>query len=67
MAMWWSFYLFSVAGAGWLNVTIAGTLTLTLLFQGSTRMTERISRDKYPAYGEYQRTTSRLIPWLPRG
>ncbi len=67
MGIWWSFYLFSVAGAGWLNATIGGVVALTLLFQGSTRMTEEVSRSKYPSYTEYQRTTSRLIPWLPRG
>jgi steroid 5-alpha reductase family enzyme len=66
ISMWWSFYLFSVAGAGWLNATIGGVIVLTLLFQGSTQMTERISIGKYPAYSEYQRTTSRLIPWFPR-
>jgi steroid 5-alpha reductase family enzyme len=67
MAMWWSFYLFSVAGAGWLNPTIAGVIVLTLLFQGSTQMTEKITSGKYPSYAGYQRTTSRLIPWFPRG
>jgi steroid 5-alpha reductase family enzyme len=67
MGVWWSFYLFSVAGAGWLNATICGVVALTLLFQGSTRMTEEISRSKYQSYSEYQRTTSRLIPWSPRG
>ena len=67
LAMWWSFYLFSVAGAGWLNPSLAGVVVLTLLFQGSTRMTEEVSRGKYPSYTDYQRTTSRLIPWLPRG
>jgi steroid 5-alpha reductase family enzyme len=67
MGMWWSFYLFSVAGAGWLNATIGGVVALTLLFQGSTRMTEEVSLSKYPTYSEYQRTTSRIIPWLPRG
>jgi steroid 5-alpha reductase family enzyme len=66
-AMWWSYYVFSVAaGAGWLNWTIAGAATLTLLFQGSTGLTERISARKYAAYAEYQRTTSRLMPWFPR-
>ena len=65
--MWWSYYLFSVAaGAGWLNWTILGAGVLTLLFQGSTTLTERISVRKYPAYAEYQKTTSRLIPWFPR-
>src|SRR5205814_4068263 len=35
IGMWWSLYLFSVAGAGWLNTTIGGAVALTLLFQGS--------------------------------
>jgi steroid 5-alpha reductase family enzyme len=66
-AMWWAYYLFSVAaGAGWLNWTITGAVLLTLLFQGSTGLTEKISARKYPDYAEYQRTTSRLIPWFPR-
>jgi steroid 5-alpha reductase family enzyme len=66
-AMWWTYYLFSVAaGAGWLNWTILGTVLLTLLFQGSTGLTEQISLRKYPTYAEYQKTTSRLIPWFPR-
>ncbi|HEY2517795.1 MAG TPA: DUF1295 domain-containing protein [Polyangiaceae bacterium] len=65
-AMWWMVYLFSVAaGAGRLNVTIAGATLLTLLFQGSTAFTERLSLEKYPAYATYQRSTSRLLPWPP--
>jgi len=66
MGMWWAYYLFSVAASGvWLNWTVAGTALLTLLFQGSTTMTEVITARKYPAYTEYQRTTSRLLPWFP--
>ena len=66
-AIWWMLYLFSVAaGAGWLNVTIAGATLLTLLFQGSTTFTERLSLEKYPAYATYQQSTSRLLPWPPR-
>ena len=64
--MWWMLYLFSVAaGAGWLNATIAGAVLLSLLFQGSTTFTERLSLEKYPAYAGYQQRTSRLLP-LPR-
>lgn len=66
-AMWWTYYVFSIAaGAGLLNWSIAGALVLTLLFQGSTGLTEKISARKYPAYVEYQRSTSRLIPWFPK-
>lgn len=66
-AMWWTYYVFSIAaGAGWLNWTVTGAALLTLLFQGSTWLTEKISLRKYPAYAEYQRKTSRLMPWFPR-
>jgi steroid 5-alpha reductase family enzyme len=66
-AIWWSYYLFSVAaGAGWFNWTVAGAVLLTLLFQGSTGLTEKISARKYPEYVQYQGTTSRLMPWFPK-
>jgi steroid 5-alpha reductase family enzyme len=65
--MWWSFYLFAVAASGrWLHWSIAGAAILTLLFQGSTTLTERITLRKYPSYAEYRRRTSRLLPWPPR-
>jgi steroid 5-alpha reductase family enzyme len=64
VTIWWAFYLFSVAATGeWLNVSIIGPIALTALFHGSTNFTESISVSKYPRYAEYQRTTSRLIPW----
>jgi steroid 5-alpha reductase family enzyme len=64
--MWWTYYVFSIAaGAGWLNWTIMGAVLLTLLFQASTGLTEKLSARKYPAYADYQRTTSRLMPWFP--
>jgi steroid 5-alpha reductase family enzyme len=37
-----------------------------VLFIGSTVFTESISAAKYPAYAEYQRTTSMLVPLPPR-
>lgn len=65
-AIWWSFYLFSVAASGeWLNLTLAGPLLLSALFQGSTSFTEEITLSRYPSYAEYQKTTSRLMPWFP--
>ena len=64
-AMWWTYYVFSIAaGAGWLNWTVTGTVLLTLLFQGSTGLTEQMSLQKYPAYADYQRATSRVMPWF---
>lgn len=64
---WWTVYLFSVsAGAGWLNASGIGALLLTLLFLGSIVLTESISAGKYPAYADYRRGTSVLVPWPPR-
>jgi steroid 5-alpha reductase family enzyme len=69
-AQWWTFYaLGAVAvvadGGSWLNGTVVGAALLTLLFIGSTLFTESITSSKYPAYAEYQRSTSMLVP-LPR-
>jgi steroid 5-alpha reductase family enzyme len=73
-AQWWVFYaLGAVAAAasglgvwgGIVNWTIVGAALLSLLFIGSTVFTESISAAKYPAYGDYQRRTSMLVP-LPR-
>jgi steroid 5-alpha reductase family enzyme len=66
-AQWWVFYGFAVAATGaWLHWTIAGAALLTLLFIGSTRFTESISRSKYPDYDAYRARTSAIIPWFPR-
>ncbi|MFE7844137.1 DUF1295 domain-containing protein [Microbacterium sp. NPDC057407] len=69
-AQWWTFYAIgavaaALTGGGWLNWTIIGPALLTALFIGSTIFTESISASKYPAYAEYQRSTSMLVP-LPR-
>lgn len=49
--LWWSMYLFSVGATGeWANWTAAGPAALTLLFQASTALTERITADKYPRW-----------------
>lgn len=73
-AQWWAFYAIGAVAAvtaglgvwgGVINPTIIGAVLLTLLFIGSTIFTESISAGKYPAYANYQRATSMLIP-LPR-
>lgn len=67
LSQWWVFYGFAVAASGtWLHPTIAGTVLLTLLFDGSTRFTESITASKYATYADYQARVSRLIPRPPR-
>ncbi|GAA5207279.1 DUF1295 domain-containing protein [Microbacterium kyungheense] len=66
-AQWWAFYAIGAValvtdGGSWLNWTIVGAALLTVLFIGSTVFTESISSAKYPAYREYQRSTSMLVP-----
>ncbi|GAA2947209.1 DUF1295 domain-containing protein [Microbacterium luteolum] len=74
-AQWWAFYAVGATAAmaggagilgGALNPTIVGPALLTVLFIGSTIFTESITASKYPAYAEYRRTTSMLVPWPPR-
>lgn len=73
-AQWWAFYVLGATAAvaaglgfwgGAINWTIAGAALLSLLFIGSTIFTESITASKYPAYADYQRATSMLVP-LPR-
>ena len=45
------------------NWTIVGPILLTVLFIGSTRFTEKITRSRYPEYAQYQKNTSAIIPW----
>jgi steroid 5-alpha reductase family enzyme len=64
---WWMLYVVGSLAAGtFLNVGIVGPALLTLLFLGSTNFTESISKQKYPEYADYQKTTSALVPWFPK-
>ncbi|CAN7443984.1 MULTISPECIES: DUF1295 domain-containing protein [Microbacterium] len=74
-AQWWAFYAIGATAAvtggagvigGVLNPTIVGPALLTVLFIGSTIFTESITASKYPAYAQYRKTTSMLVPWPPR-
>jgi steroid 5-alpha reductase family enzyme len=74
-AQWWVFYAIGAtaavaSGAGFMggavNASIIGPVLLTALFIGSTIFTESISASRHPAYAEYQRRTSMIVPWPPR-
>jgi steroid 5-alpha reductase family enzyme len=68
VSIWWVIYFFGVAASvQWLNWSVIGAVLLTVLFQGSSVMTENISKGKYPGYTGYQKKTSKIFPWFPRG
>jgi steroid 5-alpha reductase family enzyme len=62
-AIWVVYWLFAVAATHRVDWTAGGCLLLIALFQGSSRLSEGIQLDKYPAYAEYQRRVPRFLPW----
>jgi steroid 5-alpha reductase family enzyme len=48
------------------TLPLLGAAGLTMLFNGSTWLTERISASKYPTYKQYQAAVPRLLP-IPVG
>jgi steroid 5-alpha reductase family enzyme len=67
ICIWWVVYLFSVSVTGSLvNWSCAGAVLLTLLFKGSSVLTELISARKYPRYAVYKQQTSKIFPWFVR-
>ena len=64
-SQWWLLYLIGGFSTNHLlNYSILGAILLTLLFLGSTNLTENISLGKYPEYADYQKSTSAIIPWI---
>jgi steroid 5-alpha reductase family enzyme len=64
-AIWISFYLFSVAASGkWINITLAGSVLLVILFVGSSSLTEKINSERYPGYRAYKKEVPRFLPRL---
>lgn len=65
MAIWITFYFFSVSATGsWLNWSVIGAILLVLLFWGSSNFSESISAGKYTDYAEYKKLVPRFIPGL---
>ena len=71
LLVWWGVFVFvagDLTGAAW--VTIVGPLAITLLLLRVTGIPtlEASAQRKWgdnPAYQEYVRRTSRLVPWPP--
>lgn len=72
LSIWWIIFAFTLSSQynailkgkyeRVINPSVIGVVALTLLFQGSTNLTEKLSIAKYPNYKVYQKTVSRLIP-----
>jgi steroid 5-alpha reductase family enzyme len=63
--IWVIFYLFTVVATGSIiNWSMAGSLLLLILFQGSADFSEAISADKYTEYKNYIAAVPRFIPKL---
>jgi steroid 5-alpha reductase family enzyme len=68
LSFWWGLMLFGLAAAPqqwpWI---VPGALLMTAMFVfASIPLMDKRSLDRRPAYGEYMRRTSALIPFPPR-
>jgi steroid 5-alpha reductase family enzyme len=62
-AIWFLLYQWACYDSfTYFNWTFAGAGCYLALFQGSTRLTELLSAQKYPEYKEYQRLVSMFVP-----
>lgn len=66
ITMWWSIFLMTLAiPDGWLTIVAPITVTITLIFVTGIPWLEKAMADN-PAYQEYKKHTSMLIPWPPK-
>lgn len=64
-AVWLTMYLWcAFRTENYFQWTGLGVLGYLAIFQGSTRLTEKISAGKYPEYSEYQARVGRFFPRL---
>ena len=72
MILWWAIYGFTLSSqagstggfgvADLFNYSLASALVMTLLFQRSVAVTEKISASKYPEYEDYKAKIGRIWP-----
>ena len=67
VAFWWGIWLFGLAAAPAFWWTVVGPLVMTALFVLiSIPMIDRRSLVRRPAFADYSRRVSSLLPWLPK-
>ena len=63
---WIVLYLWGSYHVGtWKNWSLLFVVALTTVVYSSTYVCEQVSASKYPLYKEYQKVTSRFIPFIP--
>jgi len=67
VAFWWGIWLFGLAAAPAFWWTVVGPLVMSALFVLiSIPMIDRRSLVRRPAFADYSRRVSSLVPWLPK-
>ena len=67
VSFWWGLYLFGVAADVSQLWTIAGPVTMTVMFLGvSIPWMDRRSCERRPEYAEHMKRVSGLVPWFPK-
>lgn len=66
--VWWGFFIAALGSPwGWITVVCPLLMLYLLLHVTGIPLTERHSLEKRgEAYRQYQKTTSRFVPWLPK-
>jgi steroid 5-alpha reductase family enzyme len=66
--VWWGFFIAALGEPyGWITIVCPLLMLYLLLQVTGIPLTEKHSLEsRGPAYREYQRTTSRFIPWFPK-
>lgn len=65
VTMWWGIFIIALAVPwGWIGIIGPTTITLMIVFVSGIPLTEK-HMDKNPAFADYKKKTSILIPWFP--
>ncbi len=65
VTMWWGIFIIALAVPwGWIGIIGPMVITLMIVFVSGIPLTEK-QMDKNPAFADYKKKTSILIPWFP--
>ena len=64
-AVWWSYGIFSIAGASYLPVIGSVLMTALIIKVSGVALLEKTLKGKKPGFEEYVRHTNAFLPWFP--